>query len=195
MAAYLIGSISFGYLAGRILRGIDLREHGSRNLGATNVRRILGNGPGIAVLALDIGKGTLAVTLAHWLGGEGLAEILAGAAVISGHIFTVFHGFRGGKGIATGLGVFLYLTPIPILISFGVWLAAFLWTKYISLGSILAAAALPAAILSQKYVFHQEVSGLMIGLVFLISGLVIIKHRANIHRLIAGTEPKFQKQT
>ena len=119
-------------------------------------------------------------------------RILAGLAAILGHIFTLYHGFKGGKGIATSLGVFLYLAPISVTISFGVWLMVFLPTRYISLGSIVAAIALPVILLVQKYVFSQNVPGVLLGFGLLVSVVVTIKHTSNIQRLIAGKEHKLE---
>ncbi len=200
IVAYLLGSISFSYLAGKLTRGIDLRRHGSGNLGASNVFRILGRKLGITVLLLDVLKGYIAVYIAYGIGrqaafgNQGLVVlgVLAGLAAILGHIFTLYHGFRGGKGIATSLGVFLYLAPIPVTISFGIWLMVFLLTRYISLGSIVAAIILPLVLLVQKFVFLQNVSGVLIGFGFITSVVVIIKHTSNIQRLIAGKEHKLE---
>lgn len=200
ITAYALGSISFSYLAGKLLKGIDLRQHGSGNLGASNVFRTLGRWPGIMVLLLDILKGYLAVCIAYGVGQEAsfgnrelaVLGVLAGLAAILGHIFTLYHDFRGGKGIATSLGVFIYLTPIPIIISFGVWLMVFLSTRYISLGSIAAAVTLPLVLLTQKYIFRQDVSGVFLVFGFFTSVVLIIKHTSNIQRLIAGKEHKFE---
>ncbi len=197
--AYLLGSISFSYLAGKLLKGIDLRQHGSGNLGASNTFRNLGRWPGITVLLLDILKGYLAVYIAYKIGGFwGLTSqtlavlgVSAGLSAILGHIFTLYHGFKGGKGIAASLGVFIYLAPIPISISFGVWLIIFLVTKYISLGSIAAAIVLPLVLLIQKYILSADVSGVLVVFSLLVSVVVVIKHITNIQRLLAGGESKF----
>jgi glycerol-3-phosphate acyltransferase PlsY len=200
LIAYLIGAISFSYLAGKLLKGIDLRQHGSGNLGASNVFRTLGRWPGIIVLLLDILKGYVAVNIAYRLGGGSLASddtlallgVLAGLAAILGHIFTLYHGFKGGKGIATSLGVFIYLAPTSITVSFGVWLIVFLSTRYISLGSIAAAIALPLCMLAQRHIFLQDIPGILLGLSTLVSVVVILKHTSNIQRLLAGKENRFE---
>jgi glycerol-3-phosphate acyltransferase PlsY len=198
--AYLLGSVSFGYLAGKLLKGIDLRHYGSGNLGASNAFRILGRWPGIAVLVLDTLKGYLAVHIAYGAGEAlGIADqslimlgVLAGLSAILGHIFTLYHGFKGGKGIATSLGVFLHLTPIPIAFAFGVWLMVFLLTRYISLGSIVAAVTLPLVLLAQRYFFSQDVPGILVALTTVASVIVVAKHTSNIQRLLAGKEHRFE---
>ena len=197
---YLLGSISFSYLAGKILRGINLREHGSGNLGASNTFRILGPAPGIVVLALDTLKGYLAVEVALQLGqsaslqGETLITlgIMGGLAAFIGHLYPVFHGLKGGKGVATSLGIFLNLAPKAILVAFAVWLVIFLITRYISLGSILAALSLPIFMLIQKYSLNQPISQTLLWFTVTTGLLVIIKHHGNIKRLFSGTESKFQ---
>jgi len=200
--AYLIGSISFAYLAGKLLRGIDLREFGSGNLGSTNTIRVLGKGPGIIVQILDILKGVIPVYLITRLGtdsgisGESLVilQISAGMTAILGHIYTLFLKFQGGKGVNTTAGVFLYLAPGPILIAALVFLAVFYTTRYVSLGSILAALSLPLILVIQKYGFSSNISPTLIGFSVLIALLVIAKHKSNIERLLAGTENKFEKK-
>lgn len=200
--AYLIGSISFAYLAGRLLKGIDLREFGSGNLGSTNTIRVLGKGPGIIVQVLDILKGVIPVYLITQLGtdsgitGESLVilQISAGMTAILGHIYTLFLKFQGGKGVNTTAGVFLYLAPGPILIAALVFIAVFYTTRYVSLGSIMAALSLPLILVTQKYGFSSNISPTLIGFSVLIALLVIAKHKSNIERLLAGTENKFEKK-
>ncbi len=199
--AYLTGSISFSYLAGKLIKGMDLRKFGSGNLGASNTFRMLGRTPGLIVLFLDILKGYLAVytvcniAVIYGINNKEqlmLIGVLAALSAILGHIFTIYHNFKGGKGIAVSLGVFLYLTPVSIIISFGVFLGFFLPSKYISLGSIAAAVSLPLAVLFQKYVLLQHIPNVLIYFTITVSLMVIVKHRANIGRLCSGTENKFQ---
>lgn len=200
--AYLIGSISFAYLAGKLLRGIDLRQFGSGNLGSTNTIRVLGKGPGIIVQILDILKGVIPVYLITRLGtdygitGESLVilQVSAGMTAILGHIYTLFLNFQGGKGVNTTAGVFLYLAPGPILIAALVFITVFYTTRYVSLGSILAAFSLPLIMVIQKYGFSSNISPTLIGFSALIALLVIAKHKSNIERLLAGTENKFEKK-
>jgi glycerol-3-phosphate acyltransferase PlsY len=200
--SYLIGSISFAYLTGKLLKGIDLREFGSGNLGSTNTIRILGKGPGIVVQILDILKGFIPVYLITQLGraygvtGESLVilQISAGMTAILGHIYTLFLNFQGGKGVNTAAGVFLYLAPGPIIIAALVFLMVFYTTRYVSLGSILAAISLPLIMVIQKYGFSCNISPTLLGFSSLISLLIIAKHKSNIKRLLAGTENKFEKK-
>jgi acyl phosphate:glycerol-3-phosphate acyltransferase len=195
MIAYLLGSIPTGYLTGKVLRGIDIREHGSRSTGATNVLRTLGKGPAAVVLAIDIAKGAAAVGFAQWLTAqlslEGSAWIvaLAGLAALLGHARSVWLRFSGGKSAATGLGVLLALSwPVGFgaAMVFGVTLA---FVRIVSLGSILA--ALTAMVL-----------GLALGLpvpylLLLAAGgiYVIVRHRANMARLLNGTEPRLGQKS
>jgi acyl phosphate:glycerol-3-phosphate acyltransferase len=199
--AYLLGAIPFSLIIGRRVKGIDLREHGSGNLGATNVYRTLGPGWGGFCLLLDVAKGVLAVLamtalvdalpadqrLPLRLTGD-MYRILAGIAAILGHSFSPFAGFRGGKGIATTFGVFLVLEPFPVLLAFAVFLAVFLATRIVSLGSLSAAAVFPWAVLLFEIRSPKPFSKTLIVFSFIVAALVIWRHRANIRRLRAGTE-------
>ncbi len=154
IASYLIGSIPFGYAAGRILKGIDVRDFGSGNVGATNVLRTLGTGPGIVVLLLDAGKGVVAVlgiaSLVTSLSPEAntaLVKALCGAAAIAGHDWTLFLRFKGGKGVATGLGVFFSVAWLYALGSLGVFLAVVFITRHVSMGSLILGSCFPVAML------------------------------------------------
>jgi acyl phosphate:glycerol-3-phosphate acyltransferase len=189
--AYLIGSIPFGYLIVRLLSGADIRETGSGGTGATNVSRRAGKAAGILTLVLDALKGAIAVLIARALLNDGPATnhgwwiAAAAVAVIVGHIFPVWLGFRGGKGVATGAGVFLMIAPLALLGAGVVFLAVVLITRYVSLGSIVAAATIPVfGWLSG--LGAPEVTGAVVGAL-----LIIFAHRANIGRLIGGTESKF----
>ena len=179
-AAYLMGSIPFGYLAGR-LRGVDLREHGSKNTGGTNAVRVLGPKYGIPVMVLDVLKGVAAVWLASEVGGVGL-EVIAATAVLLGHTFPVFLGFGGGKGVATGAGTTLALAPPVGFLIVPIWIIVVFATGYVSVGSLVAAVAIPT--MSIAFGEPWQVSA------FFIAGglLVIYRHRVNIQRLRAGTE-------
>lgn len=189
--AYLIGSIPFGYLIVRLTRGADIRETGSGGTGATNVSRRAGKTAGILTLLLDAVKGAAAILVARALLNNGPeaneAWLIAAAALaaIAGHIFPVWLGFRGGKGVATGAGVFLVIAPFALLCAGVVFLAVVLITRYVSLGSIVAVATMP---------LFGWLSGLTIPfLTCAVAGalLIIFAHRANIGRLIGGTESKF----
>lgn len=185
--AYLLGSIPFGYLLVRFFRKEDIRAIGSGNIGATNVARSGAKGLGILTLVLDALKGYIAVFIAlHVSPGNLDLGALAAAAAIVGHIFPIWLGFKGGKGIATALGVFLALSWPTALCALGVFLVLTLLTKYVSLGSILGAASLPLFMLY----FVPDRSPIFLGSVFGVSLLCIAKHHANIKRLIAGNENK-----
>jgi len=196
LSAYLIGSIPFGYLAGKLIKGIDLRQEGSNNVGATNVFRVVGILPGIAVLLLDISKGFLSVHLINLfnLGGSmqvspqtfDLLRILAGLAAIAGHNWTIFLKFRGGKGVATGCGVSLGLVPLPTLVSLTIFSVAVALTRYVSLGSILAVLVFPLNCL----LFQEPL--ILVFFASIASLVVLARHQANIKRLIAGTENRIE---
>ncbi|MCK4326410.1 glycerol-3-phosphate 1-O-acyltransferase PlsY, partial [bacterium] len=188
-----LGSIPTSFLLGR-LKGIDLRRRGSGNVGATNAFRVLGPLPGVISLILDIGKGLVAVTLLARICGSQPTDwikILIGLAVIAGHNWTVFLKFKGGKGVATSAGVFLGLAPAALGFSVLVWLIVVAISRYISLGSILAAISLPIFIWRPIFTWQGEKGVPIILFGLLISLLVVIRHRANIKRLIKGEERKF----
>ena len=181
---YLLGSIPSGWLAGRWLKGIDLRELGSGSTGATNVLRQVGKGPALVVFLIDVGKGAAAVLIARALGQGDWIQVLAGLTALAGHIWPVWLGFKGGKAVATGLGLFLGLAWPVGLASFGVFLAVFSLSRYVSLASVLAAISLPLLMAAGT----DSNANLVIALVAML--LVLWRHRSNIQRLINGTEPK-----
>ena len=215
--AYLLGSIPFGYLIVRASKRADIRETGSGGTGATNVSRRAGKGAGVLTLLLDALKGAAAVVIAKVILGlptliaqgwvlsfrqdaNNFASIenpywwvaAAGIAVIVGHIFPVWLGFRGGKGVATGVGVFLVLAPLAVAFAGVVFLVIVLLTRYVSLGSIVAAATIPLLILIQNYItprvdFWPLMTAAVAGAV-----LIMFAHRGNIERLIKRDEPKFK---
>jgi glycerol-3-phosphate acyltransferase PlsY len=186
-AAYLTGAIPFSYLLGKWLKGIDIRQHGSGNPGATNVFRVMGPGPGIAAFLLDFSKGFIPAFLAAQHAGETgvLFAVIVGLAAILGHMFTVFLRFRGGKGVATGAGVFMALLPVPTLAALAVFGIVFLLTRYVSLGSIAASLTLP--VISLLLGKPRELS----LFAAMIAAVIIIKHHSNIRKLRQGTEHKF----
>ena len=192
--AYLIGSIPSGYLIVRATEGGDVRETGSGGTGATNVSRSAGKGAGILTLILDVIKGVFVVFLAGIL-SDGLFPFadwtiaFAGVLAILGHIFPVWLRFRGGKGVATALGVFLMLEPIVVVIALVVFAITFALTRYVSLASLVAISSITIAILALTLFDPFELPNAIAAL--LSAGLVIFAHRANIQRLIAGSEPKF----
>jgi len=185
---YLLGSIPFGYLLVRIFRGADVRTTGSGNIGATNVAR---TSPvlGILTLMLDLLKGLAAVWIALTFFPETrVVAFIAAFAAICGHVFPVWLRFRGGKGVATGLGSFLLLTPKAILVAIGVFLLLAVAFRYVSVASVLAAASLPLLAFS----FREVVNPTEFIFVFLGSLLIVVKHHQNISRLLSGVEPRFQ---
>ncbi len=195
LVAYLLGSIPTGYLAGRA-RGIDLRTTGSGNIGATNALRVLGRRIGGLVLAIDMLKGLLAATVVpqaffRWLAAPAAGAampvwlpILGGIAGVLGHNFTCWLRFRGGKGVATSAGVLLGILPLPFVTVLGVFLLVLAVTRIVSLSSLVAAAALPVATL----VWNPD--PVLIGFSIALAALAFVRHRANIRRLLAGTEPR-----
>jgi len=186
--AYLLGSIPFGYLLVRFFRKQDIRAVGSGNIGATNVARSGAKGLGVLTLLLDLGKGLAAVTIAqHFAPGVSDLAVAAGMAAILGHVFPVWLGFRGGKGVATGLGIFIALTPLASLCVLGVFLAVVFATRYVSLGSIVAAASFP---FFGFWLVRHPSPVAVFGFVF-IPVLICVKHHGNIRRLLAGTENRF----
>lgn len=190
LVAYLVGSTPTGYLWGRA-KGIDIRKVGSGNIGATNVFRFLGKGPGIAVLLIDALKGFVPpkfLLFGVTPGTEEYHAMLAALCAILGHNYTCWLRFKGGKGIATTAGALLALVPAGLGIAFGVWLVVFAVSKYVSLASVVAAAILPLA------VWLMNGSQRMVILAVVLSALAIYKHRTNIQRLLNGTEHRFGKK-
>jgi glycerol-3-phosphate acyltransferase PlsY len=198
--AYVVGATPFGFLAGK-LRGVDIRQHGSGNIGATNVIRTLGKGVGIPVFVLDVLKGLVPVWLAcsaaggapERAGGYAFLPAAVALAAILGHSFTFWLGFRGGKGVATAAGALLAMAPVPLLCAAAVWAALFATTRYVAVASIGAAWALPLAFAAFMAARGQtDWPGL--GFCLFVACFVTFRHRANIARLRAGTENRFQRK-
>lgn len=184
VASYFLGSIPTGFLWAKA-RGIDIRKVGSGNIGATNVMRVLGKGPGITVLLIDAAKGFLPVFFASRLFLEvdsRLLQITCCICVIAGHNWTCWLHFKGGKGVATSAGALLAFLPLPLLCALGVWLLVFATGRYVSLASIGAAAAIPIA----TWFITKDV--LLTVFTVVLGAVVIYKHKSNIRRLLAGTE-------
>lgn len=194
--AYFLGSLPTGYLAGRA-RGIDIRKEGSGNIGATNALRVLGPTLGILVLLIDLAKGVAACYVAIWIprlwGGSGselganrelILMLVGGLGAVLGHSFTCWLGFKGGKGVATTGGVFLAVALKPALICLAIFVILVALTRYVSLASITAAICLPVMV----YYFHRDI--FLTALTLLVALLVVYRHRANIQRLLKGTELK-----
>jgi glycerol-3-phosphate acyltransferase PlsY len=193
--AYLLGSIPFGFLIVKLRSGADIRETGSGGTGATNVTRKAGKGAGIVTLALDALKGAAAVLVARWLTGEaGTSWVVAGAGVLAvvGHCFPVWLKFKAGKGVATGLGVFLSIVPWAVMAAAIVFVVVVWRTRFISLGSILAAAFVPLWVWAM-HTWLEPISNFkpIIAALIVSSAIIIAKHHENIQRLMAGTENKF----
>jgi len=191
LGAFLLGSIPTGYLVARA-KGVDIRQHGSGNIGATNVFRTLGKPLGVFVFMVDALKGFAVVWLAGRFGGASdWAGIIAAVAVIAGHNYTPWLGFKGGKGIATSAGVLLALMPWAVLCIAIVWFVVFKVSRYVSLASISAATALPVAV-AALWSAGCGGNGPLLSFSVLISALAIWRHRTNIQRLRAGTESRFE---
>lgn len=198
LIAYGLGSIPFGYVLVRLFRQEDIRAKGSGNIGATNVVRSGAKGLGALTFLLDALKGYVAVCAAGWvLNLHALEQVplqnavaLAALFAILGHIFPVWLNFKGGKGVATALGVFIAMAWLPAVAALAVFIAVFAYSRYVSLASILAAASFPVfAFLTP----HFPYSGLMIAVILIIPLIVIVKHHQNIYRLLHGTEYRFGK--
>lgn len=203
--SYLIGSIPTSIIISKATKGIDIREHGSGNAGGTNVMRVLGWKHGILVILLDALKGVLAVVVVARLHYGSmpfqnptpfddftLIQIIAGISAVIGHIWTVFAGFKGGKGIATALGMLLMIVTIDMLIALGVFILVVTLSRYVSLGSLAGAVSVPLALIVRENVFHVNIPNYHTLLPFLIflAVLVIFTHRKNVIRLLNGSENK-----
>lgn len=189
-AAYLLGAIPTSYLVVRLVRGEDLRQLGSGNLGATNLYRTLGWRYAVPVGLFDLLKGAVPVLVfGPRAGGGELIPLLLGVAALLGHVFSVFVKFHGGKGVATGAGIVLGLAPAAFVAAFAAWVVVVAASGYVSLGSIVAAILLPPAV----YLLAPEHRGL-VWVFALVAALVVFFHRANIKRLLAGTEHRFGRR-
>lgn len=188
LASYFLGAIPTSHLLSRSFAGIDLRRHGSGNLGATNLYRVLGWRYAIPAALIDIAKGALPVLVfARQVSDSQLYAMACGVAAILGHVFSIFVRFKGGKGVATAAGVMLGLTPLALAVSAAVWVMLVRFTGYVSLGSIVAAAVLPFAV----YLLDDRASPPLLGIVAVVAASVIVLHRRNLQRLLKGTESRF----
>jgi glycerol-3-phosphate acyltransferase PlsY len=196
LICYLIGSVPTAIIYGKLTRGLDIREHGSGNAGATNVFRVLGWKSGLLVMLIDIMKGVVATTLVYRLAVGAvplepeLLQIFAGLAAVFGHIWTIFAGFKGGKGVGTGAGMILGIIPYAVLVAIIVFIVTVFLTRYVSLGSILGSITIPVYLLIQKLLLDQPVSTTLLIFGISIPVLIIFTHRSNFTRLIKGTENK-----
>jgi glycerol-3-phosphate acyltransferase PlsY len=200
MIGYLVGSFPAGYIAGRIA-GIDIRKAGSGNIGATNVVRVLGKRFGYAVFAVDFGKGIGAVASSIFVTRTaGLSETqmelcgtLSGVCCVIGHIYPVWLGFKGGKGVATSIGVLFGLVPVAALIMSAVWILTFEATRYVSVASITAALALPITVGAMFWLRYLN-TPVLLYFSLCLAAVVVLRHRSNICRLRNGTEPRFVRK-
>jgi glycerol-3-phosphate acyltransferase PlsY len=203
--SYLVGSIPTSIIVSKLSKGIDIRNYGSGNAGGTNVMRILGWKHGIFVILLDAMKGVLAVIVVARLHQGSvpfenatpfddftLVQIIAGIAAVIGHIWTVFAGFRGGKGIATALGMLLMIVTVDMLVAVGIFIIVVTLSRYVSLGSIIAAISVPLTLIVRENLFHVDVQGYntLLPFVIMTSLLVIYTHRKNVVRLLNGSETR-----
>jgi len=187
VASYLLGAIPTSYLAGRLFKGIDLREHGSKNLGATNVYRIMGWRYAIPVGVFDVAKGAVPVLIiGPAVSALGWFPLVCGVMAVVGHVFSVFVGFKGGKGVATSAGVVLGLAPMAVGICLGTWALIVWMSGYVSLGSVIATGVFPLLVWL-LYPARRE----SIWLYVLLAAVIVWMHRSNIRRLMAGTENRF----
>ncbi len=212
LLSYLVGAIPTSIIVSKAVKGIDIRQYGSGNAGGTNVMRVLGWKHGVMVIILDAVKGVLAVVVIARLLYDGLpfanispfddftfVQIIAGISAVIGHIWTVFAGFKGGKGIATALGMLLMIVTIDMLIAVGVFFIVVIISRYVSLGSIFAAVSVPAAMVFRENILHVDILGYntLLPFVIAVSLLVIYTHRKNVVRILNGTENKlsFKKKS
>ncbi|MGB5107824.1 MAG: glycerol-3-phosphate 1-O-acyltransferase PlsY [Candidatus Zixiibacteriota bacterium] len=194
IGAYLFGSIPFSVIVGYMFAGVDVRKTGSGNAGATNVYRVAGLPAAIIAGALDALKGVLPVVAAKMLfPNEEWLQIACGLAAVVGHIFPIFAGFKGGKGVNTLLGMFLVLLPIEMLICLGVFAIMFALTRIVSVGSMTAGVSLSLIALIEKYIMAKNMSALLLSACFAVSLLVLFTHRANIRRLVRGEEKRLSR--
>lgn len=191
--AYVIGATPFGFLAGKT-RGIDIRDHGSGNIGATNVLRTLGKPIGITVLILDILKGVAPVVIAKLASDSASIHILAAIATILGHNYTFWLGFKGGKGIATTGGAILPLMPVALGVAALLWILVMKTTRYVSVASLVAAVAIPVVVAVEAFITGIWIWPLL-GFALFICAMAFWKHRGNIQRLLRGEEHRFERKS
>ncbi len=197
--SYLVGSIPTSIIVGKLVKGIDIRNYGSGNPGGTNVIRVVGLGWGIFVILFDAFKGFFATYfIAKWFYGDAsilnltTLQIIAGCSAVIGHIWTIFAGFKGGKGVSTSAGMLLGIAPVDLLIALMIFVIIVALTRYVSLGSIISAILFPFVIIFTEKILKLEHSDFFTLLIFgsLIAVLIVYRHRSNIKRLIAGNENK-----
>lgn len=186
LAAYMIGSIPNGLILGKYLWNVDLRQFGSKNIGATNAYRVLGPKPAVWIFLTDLLKGVAGVYIGQYLAGNALAAIIGGIAAIAGHNWSLFLRFKGGRGVATGLGVIAVIAPVVTVAVFSVWAVIVYFTRYVSLASIIAASLVPVFM----WLMGERGEYFYFGVVA--AFFVILRHKPNIERLIRGEELKIK---
>jgi glycerol-3-phosphate acyltransferase PlsY len=192
--SYLLGSVPFSIITGRLWKGIDVREYGSKNAGVTNVYRVVGALPAIMVLILDAAKGAAAVLLLTRISFDPVAmnpidlKLLAGIFVIVGHVFPIFANFKGGKGIATGLGALGSIIPVEVGLALALFVLIVAATRYVSLGSLCAASFVLVALIVEKCYFGNEVPATLLMATLFLTAFLFFNHRSNIKRLLRGNE-------
>ena len=187
--SYFLGAIPFGLIIGKAWRGVDIRDHGSGNIGATNVFRTLGPGPGTVAFIADVFKGLIPVVAAGQIApNTAWLPVAAGMSSILGHTLSVFLKFKGGKGVATSLGVGIGLVPPIAAIAFGLWVVIFAATRYVSVASMLASISVPVMMWATPCPIEYRIFGMLVGT------YVVVKHRSNIVRLMQGKENRFGKK-
>jgi glycerol-3-phosphate acyltransferase PlsY len=200
LIAYFLGAIPFAIMVVKVLKGVDVRHYGSKNAGATNVYRVAGIKAALLVGILDLGKGFVSVYFLPQILPPPATipilqlQIICAVAVILGHMFTVFAGFKGGKGVLAGAGAFLALMPAAVGIAFGFFIIIVVLTRFISLGSICAALSIPVILFIEKYALGKYIPDELLILSIIIAIAVVFAHRSNIARLFAGTENKIGKR-
>jgi len=198
--SYLLGSCPFSIIISKIWKGIDIRDYGSRNAGFTNVYRVVGPLPAVIVLVMDIAKGMTAVLLITQIALNSVSlslidlKLIAGVSVILGHVFPLFAGFKGGKGIAAGLGVLLSIIPLEVGLALIIFVLIVAITRYVSLGSLSATVFIFLALIFERYYLEYQVPTRLILMIFFLTAFIFFNHRSNIKRLLAGTENKFGRK-
>lgn len=198
--SYLVGSVPFGLIISRLWKGIDIRNYGSKNAGFTNVYRVVGTLPAVLVLVLDIAKGITSVLLITRIFANSASlnpidlKLIACICVILGHVFPLFAGFRGGKGIATGLGALVSIIPAEISLALILFLLIVAATRFISLGSLSATTLVMLALVVERYYLDKEVPTTLLLTFFLLTVFIFFNHRSNIKRLLQGKENKFGRK-
>lgn len=204
LLSYLVGSIPGSILIGKYLYGVDPREHGSGNAGATNTMRVLGFKAGLLATAVDLGKGLFAagiiaairidaipVTGLGFWDTMSVMRLIAGIAAVAGHMYPILAGFRGGKGVNTSAGVLLAITPITMIFTFGVFFLVLFSSRYVSLASLAAAVAFPSTVVIRKYLFHvNSIDASILFFSLALATAIFVAHRANITRLLSGKEER-----